>query len=42
VAGITPDVLVPWRANDTPYQRANRAFDVLATTLSLNQKRAIR
>lgn len=34
VAGITPDVLVPWRANDTRYQRANRVFEVLAKNLS--------
>jgi hypothetical protein len=30
VAGITPDVLVPWHSNDNPYQRAMRAFDTLA------------
>jgi C-terminal processing protease CtpA/Prc len=34
VAGITPDVLIPWRANDTRYQRANRVFDALAKNLS--------
>jgi hypothetical protein len=33
VAGITPDVLVPWRRNDTPYQRAKRVFDLLSQTL---------
>jgi hypothetical protein len=30
VAGITPDVLVPWRADDNTAQRAQRAVDVLA------------
>ena len=30
VAGITPDVLVPWRPNDTRYQRAKRALDTLS------------
>ena len=34
VEGITPDVIVPWRANDTRYQRANRVFEVLAKNLS--------
>lgn len=29
VAGIVPDVLVPWRSNDSPYQRAARAFVAL-------------
>jgi hypothetical protein len=29
VAGIVPDVLVPWRANDSPYQRAARALVAL-------------
>ncbi len=27
VAGITPDVLVPWRLNDSDYQRAERAYE---------------
>ena len=30
VAGITPDVLIPWHPNDNPYQRAMRAFATLA------------
>jgi hypothetical protein len=30
VAGITPDVLVPWRANDSAYQRVVRAFALLS------------
>jgi C-terminal processing protease CtpA/Prc len=30
VAGITPDVLVPWRTNDTRYQRATRVYEILA------------
>lgn len=29
VAGIVPDVLVPWRGNDSPYQRAARAHVAL-------------
>ena len=31
VAGIVPDVLVPWRGNDSPYQRAARALAALET-----------
>jgi hypothetical protein len=30
VAGVTPDVLVPWRENDSAYQRVVRAFAVLS------------
>jgi Peptidase family S41 len=29
VAGLVPDVLVPWRGNDSPYQRAARALAAL-------------
>lgn len=29
VAGIVPDVLVPWRGNDSPYQRTARALAAL-------------
>jgi hypothetical protein len=29
VAGIVPDILVPWRGNDSPYQRAARALVAL-------------
>lgn len=29
VAGIVPDVLIPWRGNDSPYQRAARALAAL-------------
>ncbi len=29
VGGITPDVLVPWRPNDSDFQRAERAFEAL-------------
>lgn len=32
VAGITPDVLIPWRRNDSLYQRVKRVFDVLSQT----------
>lgn len=30
VAGITPDVLIPWRPNDSRYQRVKRVFDALS------------
>ena len=30
VSGITPDVLIPWRRNDSPYQRAKRVFDTIS------------
>jgi hypothetical protein len=30
VAGITPDILIPWRANDSSYQRAGRVLEVLS------------
>jgi len=30
VAGITPDVLIPWRSNDNRYQRVKRVFDALS------------
>jgi Peptidase family S41 len=33
VAGVTPDILVPWGRNDSPYQRANK----LLTTLKSKQ-----
>jgi C-terminal processing protease CtpA/Prc len=29
VAGLVPDVLVPWRGNDSPHQRAARALAAL-------------
>jgi hypothetical protein len=29
VAGITPDILIPWRPNDSRYQRANRVSDAV-------------
>jgi hypothetical protein len=29
VAGITPDILIAWRSNDSPYQRAKRVSDAL-------------
>jgi hypothetical protein len=34
VAGITPDVLVPWRLNDSPYQRAERAYEGLVSAIA--------
>ena len=33
VAGLTPDVMVPWRANDNAYQRARRVVDLLPQVL---------
>lgn len=30
VGGITPDVLIPWRGNDSRFQRATRAVEALA------------
>jgi len=33
VAGITPDVLVPWRLNDSQYQRAERAYEGLVVAI---------
>lgn len=38
VAGITPDVLIPWRPNDSRYQRVKRVFDVLSEHLSRKTK----
>jgi len=34
VAGITPDVLIPWRQNDTPFQKTKRAAETLEKTLT--------
>lgn len=34
VEGITPDILIPWRTNDTRYQRATRVYEVLSKTLT--------
>lgn len=39
VAGITPDVLIPWRRNDSLYQKVKRVFDVLPQTLGARKKR---
>ena len=39
VAGITPDVLVPWRRNDSRYQRVKRVFDVLSEQVNRKTKR---
>ncbi len=36
VAGITPDVLVPWRLNDSDYQRAERAYEALAAAIGVH------
>ncbi len=30
MAGVTPDVLVPWRRNDNPFQRAERVIELLS------------
>jgi hypothetical protein len=29
VAGITPDILIPWRQNDTPFQKAKRTIETI-------------
>ncbi len=42
VAGITPDILIPWRTNDSRYQRVSRVFDVLSKNLSAPPKRSFR
>jgi hypothetical protein len=34
VAGITPDILIPWRANDTPFQKTRRTLEALEKTLA--------
>ena len=34
VAGVTPDVLIPWRPNDSRYQRVKRVFDVLSEQMN--------
>jgi hypothetical protein len=39
VAGITPDMLIPWRRNDSPYQRVKRVFDALPETLRAGNTR---
>lgn len=37
VSGITPDVLIPWRPNDSRYQRVKRVLDALLSE-HLNRK----
>lgn len=39
VAGITPDILVPWRPNDSRYQRVKRVFDTLSAILRVRNRR---
>ena len=39
VAGITPDVLIPWRRNDSPYQRVKRVFDALSENMNRTMKK---
>jgi hypothetical protein len=38
VAGITPDVLIPWRSNDSRYQRVKRVFDALSVRFNRKPK----
>ena len=38
VAGITPDNLIPWRPNDSRYQRVKRVFDALSEHLNGKSK----
>jgi hypothetical protein len=33
VDGITPDFLVPWRARDSEFQRAQKTLQVLNTVI---------
>lgn len=39
VAGITPDVLIPWRPNDSRYQRVKRVFDALSEQMKRKAKK---
>lgn len=39
VAGITPDVLIPWRPNDSRYQRVKRVFDALSEYMNRKTKK---
>jgi len=39
VAGITPDVLIPWRPNDSRYQRVKRVSDALSKHLNKKTKK---
>jgi hypothetical protein len=39
VAGITPDVLIPWRPNDSRYQRVKRVSDALSEHINTKTKR---
>jgi len=34
VSGITPDVLIPWRSNDSPFQKVKRVSDALYELLN--------
>jgi hypothetical protein len=38
VAGITPEVLIPWRPNDSRYQRVKRVFDALSEHINKKTK----
>jgi len=39
VAGITPDVLIPWRPNDSRYQRVKRVSDALSKHINTKTKK---
>lgn len=39
VAGITPDVLIPWRQNDSRYQRVKRVVNILSKTMGVRNIR---
>jgi hypothetical protein len=39
VAGITPDVLIAWRPNDSRYQRVKRVFDALSGQMNGRTKK---
>lgn len=39
VEGITPDVIIPWRANDSRYQRVKRVLDALSGQMKREARR---
>jgi C-terminal processing protease CtpA/Prc len=42
VAGITPDVLVPWAPRDTPFQRASKLAQALETVSRKKEQPRVR
>ena len=39
VSGIMPNVLIPWRRNDSPYQRVKRVSDALSAQMNRKKKK---